>query len=338
MSPVPAPTARHLVALVGPTASGKTAVAVAASRRIPLEVVSADSRQLRAEMPIGTAAPDAQELAAVPHHLIGMVAPDAPWSLPDWLREARAAIEGTWARGRLPLLVGGSGQYVWALLDGWEVPEVPPDHALRAALEAYAEQHGAPALHARLAGVDPDSGRRIDPANVRRVVRALEIVEVTGRPVPPLTPRDPGFSSRVVGLRWPREVLHARADARVTAMFDAGPSGVGLAEETRALVARHGRGYPALHSIGYREALAVLDGECDRAEAIRRTCIATHRLIRMQAAWFREDDPRIEWVDGADMAAAVTAIERARVGALAEAMGGAMDGAMTRAAHRPVGS
>jgi tRNA dimethylallyltransferase len=297
---------RHVVALVGPTASGKTAVAVAASHRLPLEVISADSRQLRAEMVIGTAAPDAAELAAVPHHLIGTVPPDAPWSLPDWLREARAAIEATWARDRLPLVVGGTGQYVWALLDGWEVPEVPPDEALRATLEAYAGEHGAAALHARLAAVDPASGARIDPQNVRRVVRALEIVEATGAPVPPLTPRDPGFSWAVVGLRWPRETLHARAAARVEAMFAAG-----LVEEARGIVERHGRGYPALDSIGYREALAVLDGECDAAEAVRRTKIATHRLIRMQAAWFREDDPRIEWVEGANLEAAVGAIERA---------------------------
>ena len=306
MSTPPAATPRHVVALIGPTASGKTAVAVAASMRLSLEVISADSRQLRSEMRIGTAAPDEAELAAVPHHLIGTVAPDAPWSLPDWLRAARTAIEGTWERGRLPLLVGGTGQYVWALLDGWEVPEVPPDHALRARLEAFAMEHGAPALHASLAAVDAASAERIDPQNVRRVVRALEIVEVTGKPVPPLTPRDPGFTWSVIGLRWPREALHARADARVASMFAAG-----LVEETRALVAGHGRGYPALDSIGYREALAVLDGECDEAEAIRRTRIATHRLIRMQATWFREDDPRIEWVDGADVEAAVAAIERA---------------------------
>ena len=300
------PAPHHLVALVGATASGKTAVAIAAAQRVALEVISADSRQLRAEMRIGTAAPDEAELAAVPHHLVGTVAPDAPWSLPDWLGTARAAIEETWARDRLPLVVGGTGQYIWALLEGWEVPQVPPDHALRASFEAYAEDHGALALHARLASLDPASALRIDPANVRRVVRALEIVQVTGRPVPPLTPRDPGLTWHVVGLRWPREALHARADARVTSMFDAG-----LVEETRSLVARHGRGYPALDSIGYREALAVLDGECDIAEAMRRTRIATHRLIRMQATWFREDDPRIEWVDGSDVPGAVAAIERA---------------------------
>ena len=297
---------RRVVVLVGPTASGKTAVAIEASRRFPLEIVSADSRQLRAEMSIGTAAPSGEELVAVPHHLVGTVAPDAPWSLADWLREARAAIEATWARGRLPLVVGGTGQYVWALLEGWEVPEVPPDPALRAEFELYAETHGASALHARLEAVDAASAARIDPANVRRVVRALEIVEVTGRPVPPLGPHDAGFDWHVIGLRWPRDILHARADARVTAMFEAG-----LVKETRMLVEHHGRGYPALDSIGYHEALAVLDGECDTVEAVRRTRIATHRLVRMQAAWFREDDPRIEWVEGADPGLAVTAIERA---------------------------
>ena len=300
------PSPRHIVALVGPTASGKTTVALAAAQHLPVEIVSADSRQLRAEMRIGTAAPTDEERAAVPHHLVGTVAPDAPWSLPDWLADARTAIEATWARERLSLVVGGTGQYIWALLEGWEVPQVAPDLALRAAFEAFAEEHGAPALHARLAQVDPASAARIDPANVRRVVRAMEIVDVTGQPVPPLEPRDPGFSWHVIGLRWPREVLHARADARVAAMFEAG-----LVEETRALVERHGRGYPALDSIGYREALAILDGECNTAEAVRRTRIATHRLIRMQAAWFREDDARIEWVDGSDVEAAVAAIERA---------------------------
>ena len=152
----------HLVALVGPTASGKTAVAIAAaqhfvSKRLAIEVVSADSRQVRVGMSIGTAAPDAAELAAVPHHLVGTVAADAPWSLSDWLREARTAIEAIRARARLPLLVGGTGQYVWALIEGWEVPEVPPDADLRAGLEAFAGEHGAPALHARLEHLDPAS-------------------------------------------------------------------------------------------------------------------------------------------------------------------------------------
>lgn len=302
------PSARHLVAIVGPTAAGKTAVAIKAARRLDcgVEVVSADSRQVRREMRIGTAAPSKAELAAVPHHLVGIVAPDAPYAVVDWLADTRAALDGIWARGGLPLLVGGTGQYVWALLDGWTMPAVEPDLALRAEFEAYAGERGAHALHARLAALDPASADRIDARNVRRVVRALEVVTLTGAPVPPLEPRDPGFTWRAVGLRWERAALHARADVRVREMFTAG-----LVEETRTLVARHGRAFPALSSIGYREALGVIDGTLAEAEAIRQTQIATHRLIRMQATWFRLDDPRIDWVPGDDIEGAVAAVERA---------------------------
>ncbi len=298
----------HLVVLVGPTASGKTAVAVEAARRLNcgVEIVSADSRQVRREMVIGTAAPTKTELAAVPHHAVATVTPDAPYAVVDWLVEARAALDSIWSRGGLPLLVGGTGQYVWALLDGWSMPAVEPDVALRAEFEAYAGEHGADALHARLGALDPASATRIDARNIRRVVRALEVVTVTGAPVPALEPRDPGFTWGGVGLQWERAPLHARADARVVAMFEAG-----LVAEARGLTERYGRGFPALSSIGYREALAVLDGTLSEAEAVRQTQIATHRLIRMQAAWFRLDDPRIEWVPGGDIAAAVGAVERA---------------------------
>lgn len=302
------PSAHHLVAIVGPTAAGKTAVAIEAARRLDcgVEVVSADSRQVRREMRIGTAAPSEAELAAVPHHLVGIVAPDAPYAVVDWLADARAALDSIWARGGLPLLVGGTGQYVWALLDGWTMPAVEPDLALRTEFEAYAGERGAGALHARLAALDPASAARIDARNVRRVVRALEVVTLTGAPVPPLEPRDPGFSWRAVGLRWERAALHARADVRVRDMF-----AMGLVEEARTLAKRHGRDFPALSSIGYREALGVIDGTLTEAEAIRQTQIATHRLIRMQATWFRLDDPRIDWAPGDDIEAAVAAVERA---------------------------
>lgn len=302
------PSAHHLVVIVGPTAAGKTAVAVEAARRLKraVEVVSADSRQVRREMRIGTAAPSEAERAAVPHHLIEVVAPDAPYAVVDWLAGARAALDDIWARGALPLLVGGTGQYVWALLDGWTMPAVEPDLVLRAAFEAYAGQHGAAALHARLAALDPASALRIDARNVRRVVRALEVVTLTGAPVPALEPRDPGFTWRGVGIEWERGALHARADARVRAMFAAG-----LVEEAARLATRYGRDFPALSSIGYREALGVIDGTLTEADAVRQTQIATHRLIRMQATWFRLDDPRIEWTPGEEIAAAVAAVERA---------------------------
>ena len=155
---------RQLIALLGPTASGKTAAAVAIARTLPVEVVSADSRQVRTGMRIGTAAPTDAELAAVPHHLVGIVVPDAEWTLAAFLERARAALEDIWGRGRLPLLLGGSGQYVWALLEGWRVPAIAPDPALRARLEAEAADRGGDALHARLATLDPVSGRAHRPA------------------------------------------------------------------------------------------------------------------------------------------------------------------------------
>ncbi|MGE3962279.1 MAG: tRNA (adenosine(37)-N6)-dimethylallyltransferase MiaA [Dehalococcoidia bacterium] len=299
----------RVVAIVGPTASGKTGVAVEVARRVRAEVISADSRQVRRGMVIGTAAPTAAEQVAVPHHLVGVVEPDATWNLTAWLEHARALVPEIHGREALPLVVGGTGQYLWALLEGWDVPSVPPQPAFRARLEARADAGEGMALHAELRAVDPDSAERIDPRNSRRVIRALEIVQATGRPVPPLRPRDPGFDWRVVGLRWSREAIHERADRRVVAMFEAG-----LVEEARGLVERYGRDFDALRSIGYREAVAVLDGSMSVPDAIRQTQIETHRLIRMQANWFRADDARIEWIDGADLEAAVEAVLRAVVG------------------------
>lgn len=294
----------HLVALVGATASGKTAVAVELARRLPIEVVSADSRQIRRGMQIGTAAPTAEELAAVPHHLIGIVQPDEPWTLVDWLEAARIALDDIWSRGKLPLLLAGTGHYVWALLEGHEVPKVPPNPVLRAELEAFASQEGAGALYERLGTVDPESAARIDATNQRRVIRALEIIDATGEPVPPLRSQPPDFSWNAVGLRWPRAELYARADTRATAMYEAG-----LVEETRTLVNRYGHSFEALRSIGYAEALRVIDGTWTQEQAIERTQTATHRLIRMQATWFRDNDERICWVDARDSRAVGAAIE-----------------------------
>ncbi len=291
------------MAIVGATASGKTDAALEVARHVPVEVISADSRQLRREMRIGTAAPSREELAAAPHHLVGVIAADARWSLADFLDAANAAIEGAWARGRLPLLVGGTGQYVWALLEGWRVPAIPEHPAFRAELEALAATPGGPeVLRARLESVDPASAARIAPQNLRRIIRALEVVEATGAPVAPLERRPPDFDWRVIGLDWPRAELHARADARAASMYAGG-----LIEETRALLERYGPDLPALRTIGYAEAARVVLGEWTLEHALERTRIETHRLIRMQAAWFARDDPRIHWVPGGDLEAVVAA-------------------------------
>jgi tRNA dimethylallyltransferase len=300
-------TPRTLVAIVGATASGKTAAAIEVARRLPVEVVSADSRQLRREMRLGTAAPTDAELEAVPHHLVGTIEPNAPWAVTDFLASAHAALDGMWAGGRLPLLVGGTGQYVWALLEGWQVPPSSADPSLRASLEALATQPGGPdELRARLAASDPASAARIAPQNLRRIIRAIEIVEATGAPVAPLERRVPDFEWRAIGLEWSRAELHARADARAASMYAAG-----LIEETRALIERYGPALPALSTIGYAEAARVVLGEWDAATALARTKIETHRLIRMQATWFRRDDARIEWHPGGDLAGLAAAVEGA---------------------------
>lgn len=295
---------RRLVAIVGATASGKTGAAVTVARQMDVEAISADSRQVRAGMLIGTAAPTAEERATVPHHLVGHVAPDAAYSLADFLREAREALEGIWARGRLPLLVGGTGQYVWALLEGWRPPAVEPDPALRAELEALLAAEGVGALFTRLREVAPLVAARLaDPRNPRRIIRAIEVAHA-GAPPPTMHP--PDFVWSIVGLDWSREALHARADVRVEAMYAAG-----LVEETRGLIERFDPMLPAFHTIGYAQAARVVSGEWRLATAIERTKIATHRLIRMQATWFRRDDPRIHWVPGDDPAAIVAAVEAA---------------------------
>ena len=293
-----------VVALVGATASGKTAAAIAVAERLPVEVVSADSRQIRRGMRIGTAAPTDEELAAAPHHLVGIVEPDAPWTLADFLARAHETIDAIHARGRLPLLVGGAGQYVWALLEGWQPPAVEPNWELRAHLEREAREHGVEAVHARLAALDPASAERIGTTNQRRLIRALEIVEATGEPIGPLPRVPPSWPWRVVGLQWSRSALNRRSGRRAEAMY-----ATGLVEETREVIARHGEDFEALRSIGYAEALGVLHGQWDEAEAIGRTQAATRRLIRRQAAWFRPVDPRIEWVAGADVEGVVGAVE-----------------------------
>ena len=316
-----------LLALLGPTASGKTEAAVALAGELPVEVIAADSRQLRRGMRVGTAAPTDAELRAVPHHLVGIVEPDAPWTLADWLQAARSAIASCHDRGRLPLLLAGTPQYAWALLEGWRVPAVPPDPLLRAELEALAGRAGSGALARRLARVDPESAVRIGERNVRRLIRAIEIVEATGRPVPPLERGGSGLSWRAVGLARSRSELYARADERAAALYEGG-----LVEETRQLIARYGRSFPALDSVGYREAVRVVEGAWSVEQALARTRTETHRLIRRQESWFRGSDPRIRWVDARDGAAVTRALveEAGRAAPGREPAGGAASQAAMR--------
>ncbi len=288
---------RRLVAIVGPTASGKSAIAMELALRLGGEIVNADSRQIYTGMDIGTAKPTQDDRRRVRHHLYDICDPAERYSLALYQRDARAALDRIWERGAFAWLVGGTGQYAWALLESWTVPEVPPDPALRDRLTAIATIDGADALHERLRAIDPAAAASIDPRNVRRVVRAIEVFEVTGRPISDWqTKGSPDFEYLLFGIDVPREVLDARIERRVDEMFAAG-----FVDEVRGLLAARARAdASAMSSIGYAEVARHLGGEISLAEAIEATKRATRRLARRQAQWFRRDDRRITWVHDAD--------------------------------------
>jgi tRNA dimethylallyltransferase len=286
---------RRVIAIVGATATGKTALGLALAQHLGGEILNADSRQAYAGMDIGTAKPTSAERAEARHHLLDLVTPDETITLTGWLDAAKVAQEAVWSRGRQPIVVGGTGQYVWALLEGWRVPRVAPDRELRTRLEQEEGMHAGSLLQA-LKEVDPSSAGRIDPNNHRRLIRAIEVTLATGRPFSEWQVKEqPAFEAVVLGLRLDRQALHARIDARADAMFAGG-----LIEEVRGLNARgYGCELPAMSGIGYRQACQYVAGEISLADAIARTKTETHRLGRMQHAWFKPGDARIKWLDAA---------------------------------------
>lgn len=288
-----------LVVIAGPTATGKTALALALAERLrpawEAEVVSADARQIYRLMDIATAKPTPAERARVPHHLLDLVWPNETLTVAEYQAKANAAIADIWARGRLPLLVGGAGLYIRAVADGLAIPAVAPQPEVRAELEALRATEGVAALHARLVALDPVAAARIDARNPRRLIRALEICLVTGRPLSEQQGARPTpYRSLYFGLNMERDALYARADARIDAMLAAG-----LVAETEELLARgYGWSLPSMSSLGYREVGAFLRGEATLDEAMLRFKLATHGYIRRQLTWFRRDE-RITWLDAA---------------------------------------
>jgi tRNA dimethylallyltransferase len=274
-----------VTAIIGPTAVGKTALALELAAQRGAEIVSADSRQIYRGMTIGTAKPTAAELAAVPHHLIDIRDPDQPFSLAEYQDLALAAIADIQSREKPVLLVGGTGQYLAALLEGWQIPRVAPQPALRAELE----QLPAGELFMRLQAADPAAAAQIGPSNIRRLIRALEVFLVSGTPISVQQTRSaPPFTAEILRLQRPREELFARADARVEAMLAAG-----LIDEVRGLVARgYGWDLPAMNSLGYIEFAPYLAGDQTLDQAVERLKFNTHAFIRRQEAWFRRLAPQ----------------------------------------------
>ena len=282
-----------VIAIVGATATGKSDAAIALAQEFGGEIVSIDSRYLYRGLDIGTAKPTPGERAIVPHHLIDILDPTDDYSLALFQRDAFRTVEGIMARGSLPILAGGSPLYVRAVLEGWRIPEAPPDPAFRAEMESLAESEGNEFLHQRLQKIDPTAAERILPQNVRRVIRALEIHHLTGQRMTDLEGKDPpDWDILTIGLHIERTLLHERIDARVDDMLENG-----LVEEVQHLL---DAGVPAdctaMRSIGYQEVVPYLRGEYDAEEMAQRIKFATHRYVRHQLTWLRKT-PNIQWID-----------------------------------------
>jgi tRNA dimethylallyltransferase len=286
--------ANGLVLIVGPTAVGKTRFAITLAQEINGEIISADSRSFYRGMDIGTAKPTKEEQARVPHHLVNIAEPDETISLNLFLKLVHSTIKGVHSRGKIPILVGGTGQYMRSILDGWQIPEGEPDKTLRLVLESLGKAEGESRFHEQLAVLDKDAALTIDPKNQRRVVRAMEVIFTTGRKFSEQKTRTGStYSNLVIGLTLPRDVLYARVDARIEQMVKAG-----LESETRSLVEK---GYnwdlPSMSAIGYKEMGMMIRGEITEKEAIALMKKRTRIFIRRQAAWFKPDDIGIHWFD-----------------------------------------
>ena len=285
---------KPLIAIVGPTAIGKSDLALRLAQYFDGEIVSADSRQVYRYMDIGTAKPTIQERALVPHHAIDIIEPNESFSLTLYQELASEAMDDIWKRGKQVFLVGGSGLYVWAVVEGWKVPEVAPDQQFRRHLEQQAETEGVESLHMQLRHLDPDAAERIDPRNVRRVIRAMEVIRATGVPCSSLQHKEaPAFPVLIIGLTTSRENLYDRIDKRVDQMMKHG-----FMDEVGNLL---DKGYnvtlPPMSSMGYKQIGQYLRGEISLSVAIEQTKFETHRFARHQYAWFHLTDARIHWFD-----------------------------------------
>jgi tRNA dimethylallyltransferase len=283
-----------LIVIVGPTAVGKTEVSIKLAESFGGEIVSADSRLFYRGMDIGTAKPSPQERLRVPHHLIDIAEPDQTWSLALFQKAASDVIASIHSRGKLPFLVGGTGQYIRSVLEGWIPPLQQPDEALRKAIDKLGQEIGPTELHRRLSNIDPIAAKNMDPQNLRRTIRAFEVIFLTGKRFSVQRQQSGSpFTVKVIGLTRPREDLYKRIDIRIDSMITNG-----FVEEVSRLL---GRGFsdklPTLSAIGYREIIAYLRGEMTLDEASTQMKRLTRQFVRRQANWFKENDPNIFWFD-----------------------------------------
>ena len=281
-----------LILIVGPTAVGKTEIAIQLAEKLDGEIVSADSRLFYRGMDIGTAKPSRAEQARVPHHLIDIANPDEILSLAVFQRKAREAIADIHMRNKLPFLVGGTGQYVRAVTEGWTPPEVEPDERLRGELERMKDERGINWLYEKLKDLDPVAAQKIDSRNYRRTIRALEVIMTTGRNFSDQRGQSESLYHLItIGLTRPRAELYERIDQRIDQMF-----ANGFVEEVRQLLAKgYSPALPTMSAIGYRECVRVVNRELNEEQAKVEIRRATRVFVRRQANWFKESDPNIRW-------------------------------------------
>ncbi|MFZ3070389.1 MAG: tRNA (adenosine(37)-N6)-dimethylallyltransferase MiaA [Anaerolineaceae bacterium] len=296
MTEVPAP---KLLILVGATGSGKSALAIKLAHVVDAEIISADSRYLYRDLNIGTAKPPPQELASVPHHLVDVTDLDNPWSLGLYQQEAHRFILDINKRGKLPLLVGGTGQYIRAILQNWEVPSQIPVETLRTAIEAWGEEIGFQTLHQKLSLIDPRAAKAIDFRNKRRTIRALEVIFSTGQRFSDLrTKTQSPYHVLTIGIDWPRNLLYQRIDHRIEEMMQQG-----FIDEVRSLKEQsYTEALKHIGIIGYTEISDYLDGLISRDAAIMLIKRNTRVYVRRQANWFKPTDPTIHWFNATDPA------------------------------------
>jgi len=283
-----------LVAIVGPTAVGKSNLAMYLAKVFGGEIVSSDSCQVYRYMDIGTAKSSGDERKLVPHHLIDIIDPDEPFDLATYQKLAYEVIDDIHNRGKVVILVGGSGLYVRALLGGYKIPEAPPDYELRQKLEEKSKADGGDALLAELQKVDPATAQNIDPKNIRRVIRAIEVYRITGQPYSELTKAEsPKYNILKIGLTIDRDKLYRMIDDRVDTMIE-----MGLVDEVKGLVAK-GCSYDltSMCSLGYKQLGEYLRGEATLNDAVDKIKYETHRFARHQYAWFRLKDDTTNWFD-----------------------------------------
>ena len=283
---------KPLVVIVGPTAVGKSEIAIQVAQKLNAEIISADSRYFYRGMNLGTAKPNKEDRAKIRHHLIDVAEPDEVWSLNVFKRAAYECIKEVHLRGKLPLLVGGTGQYIQAIVRDWNIPTIEPNHAMRTVINDWADDIGKEKLHDKLSIIDPVSATQIDARNVRRTIRALEVIFLTGRKFS--TNRGDGpspFDLKVIGITRPRVDLYSRIDQRIDQMLSQG-----LVNEVKGLLKK---GYsiesPSFSAIGYWEIANFLAGKVTLDEAIILMKRRSRQFVRRQSNWFKLNDPSIQW-------------------------------------------